>query len=59
VLPSNTINSSHRQVNIIFTKDGIRTLVDVVVVDPTQANLFPRSCATQGFATFDATQAKK
>jgi hypothetical protein len=39
----------------MFTKDGIRTLIDIVVVDPTRVNLFPRSWATQGFATFDAT----
>jgi hypothetical protein len=43
VLPSNMFNSSHQQVNIMFTKDGIRTLIDIVVVDPTRVNLFPRS----------------
>jgi hypothetical protein len=34
-IPSTTFNSSHRQVDIVFTKDGIRTLIDVVIVDPT------------------------
>jgi hypothetical protein len=32
---SNTFNSSHRQVIIVFTKYDICTLVDIVVVDPT------------------------
>jgi len=35
VLPSTTFNSSHRQIDILLTKDGICTLVDVVIVDPT------------------------
>jgi hypothetical protein len=59
VFPFATSNSSHQQVDIDFTKDGIHTLVDVVIIDPTRMDLFFRSCATQGFATFDATQAKK
>jgi hypothetical protein len=32
---SNMFNSSYRQVNIVLTKNGIHTLVDVVIVDPT------------------------
>jgi hypothetical protein len=59
VLPSNTINSSHRQVNIMFTKDDIHTLVDVVVVDPTRVDLLPRSCATQRFVVFNVAQTKE
>ncbi len=43
----------------MFTKDGICTLVDIIIANPTQADLLPRSCTTQGFAAFDATQAKK
>jgi hypothetical protein len=34
-LPSTTFNSSHRCVNIVFTKDGILTLTNVVIFDPT------------------------
>jgi hypothetical protein len=52
-------NSSHRRIDIVFTKDDICTLVDVIIANPTWADLFPWTCATQGFATFDATQAKK
>jgi hypothetical protein len=58
-LPSTTFNSSHRQVDIMITKDGIHTLVDVVIANPTRINLLPQSCVTQGFVTFDATQDKE
>jgi hypothetical protein len=43
----------------VFTKDDICTLVNVVIVDPTQMDLLPQSCATQGFATSNAIQAKE
>jgi hypothetical protein len=43
----------------VFTKDGIHTLVDIVITNPTRANLFPRSCTTQGFVVWGATQAKE
>jgi hypothetical protein len=43
----------------VLTKDGICTLVDIVIINPTRVDLLPQSCATQRFATFDATQAKK
>jgi hypothetical protein len=59
VLLSTTFNSSCQWVNIVFTKDGIRTLADVVISNPTQAYLFLWFCATQGFATLDVTQAKE
>jgi hypothetical protein len=32
---STMFNSSCRRVDIVLTKDGIRTLADVVIVDPT------------------------
>jgi hypothetical protein len=50
---------SHQQVNIVFTKDNIHTLIDIVIADPTQVNLLPQSCTTQGFVTSNATEAKK
>jgi len=59
VLPSTTFNSSCQQVDIVLTKDGIRTLVNIVIANPTWAYLLPWSCAPQGFTTFDAAQAKK
>jgi hypothetical protein len=52
-------NSSCWQINIVLIKDGIRTLVDIVIVDPTRVYLLPWTCAPQGFVAFDAAQAKK
>jgi hypothetical protein len=43
----------------VLTKNGIRILVDVVIVDPTRVDLLPRSCAIEGFVAFDVTQAKE
>jgi hypothetical protein len=43
----------------MLTKDGIGTLIDIVVIDPTQADLLLQSCATQGFTTSNAIQAKE
>jgi hypothetical protein len=51
-------NSFHQRVDIVLTKDGVCILIDVVIANPTQANLLRKSCATQGFDTFDMTQAK-
>jgi len=58
-LPSTTFNSSRWWINIVLTKDDIRTLANIVIVDPTWADVFPWSYAIQGFATFNATQAKE
>ncbi len=43
----------------MFTKDGIHTLVKIVIADPTQMDLLPRSCATQGFVASDVAQVKE
>jgi hypothetical protein len=43
----------------VLTKDGIHTLIDIVIANPTCVDLFLQSCTTQGFATFDAIQAKE
>jgi len=43
----------------VFIKDGIYTLVDVVIVDPTRTDLFHRSCTTSGFVASQVTQVKK
>jgi hypothetical protein len=56
---STTLNSSRQRFNIILTKDDIRILTDVVIVNPMQVDLFPRSCAIQGFVVSDAIQAKE
>jgi hypothetical protein len=43
----------------VFTKDGIHTLIDVVIAKPTRADLLLRFYTTQRFATSDVAQAKK
>jgi len=43
----------------VLTKNGICTLIDVVIVNPTRADLLPRSCTIQGFVASDVTQAKE
>jgi hypothetical protein len=58
-LPSATLNSSHQQVNIVVTKDGIHTLTNVVIINPTRVDLFPWSYTTPGFTTSNASQAKE
>jgi hypothetical protein len=40
-LLSNMFNSSHRWVNIVLTKDGIHTLINIVIVNPTRIDLLP------------------
>jgi hypothetical protein len=59
VFPPITINSSHQQINIVLIKDGIYTLIDIIIIDLTRADLLPRSYTTQGFVVFDAVQAKE
>ncbi len=39
--PSNMFNSFRQQVDIVFTKDDICTLVDIIIVDPTWMDLLP------------------
>ncbi len=50
--------SCHWRVNIVFTKDEIRTSVDTVIIDPMWVDLLSWSCATQRFIAFDTTQIK-
>jgi hypothetical protein len=58
-LLSTTFNSFHQRVDIVLTKDGIRTLANVVIADLTQADLLPWFYTTQGFIAFDVAQAKE
>jgi hypothetical protein len=53
LLTSTTFHSFRWQIDIMFTKDGIHTLVDVVIADPIWVNLFRWSYAIGGFATFE------
>jgi hypothetical protein len=57
-LLSTMFNSSNPHVDIVLTKNGIHTLVNIVIVNPTRADLLLQSCATQGFNTFDVVQTK-
>jgi hypothetical protein len=43
----------------MLTKNGIRTLTDIVIIDLTRMDLFPQSSTTQGFATSNAVQTKE
>lgn len=43
----------------MLTKDGICTLIDVVIDYPMYMDLFFRSCTTQVFAAFNATQTQE
>jgi hypothetical protein len=38
---------------------SIHTLIDIVIADPTQTDLLPRSYATQGFVASNVVQAKE
>jgi hypothetical protein len=51
--------SSHQHVDIVFIKNEIRTLIYIVIVNPTHVDLLPQSCTIQRFAISNATQAKK
>jgi hypothetical protein len=43
----------------VFTKDEIRTLVNVVIADPIQADLLHESHATRRFVASEVIQAKE
>jgi hypothetical protein len=59
VLPSTTFNSSRWRIHIVLTKNGIRTVANIVIVNPMWMDLLSWSCTTQGFVVFDAGQAKE
>ncbi len=58
-LSSTMFHSSHQWVNIVLTNGGIRTLLNVVIADPTWMHLPCWSCATRSFVAYDVAQAKK
>ncbi len=53
------LKSSHRQVDIVFTKSGICTLIYIVIANPTHVDLLPQSRIIQRFATSNVTQVKE
>ncbi len=59
VFPLITFNSFCWQVDMVLTEDGICTLVNVVIINPTRMDLLFQSCAIQGFVAFDVIQAQE
>jgi hypothetical protein len=59
VFLSPMFNSFRQRIDIVFTKDDICTLTNVVIVHPTRTNLLLQFCAIQGFIAFNVIQAKK
>jgi hypothetical protein len=43
VLPSKMFNTYYQQVNIVFTKDGVYTLVNFITIKPTQVDILVQS----------------
>jgi hypothetical protein len=58
-LPSTKFNFSYQWKDIVFAKDGIHTLANIIIAKLIKANLFLRSCATQWSLVFDVIQTKK
>jgi hypothetical protein len=52
-------NSYHQQINIIFTKNGVLTLVNFITIKPTQVDILVWSYSTQGFITSTAIHTKE
>jgi hypothetical protein len=52
-------NFFRQQDDILFTKDGIRTLVDIVIANPTWTYLLPQFYIIEGFVVSDVVQAKE
>jgi hypothetical protein len=59
VLISTTFNSFRRRINIVLTKNDIRTFTNVVIANPMQVNLLLWSYITQGFVVLNVTQTKE
>jgi hypothetical protein len=59
VFPSKNFNSYHQQVNIIFTKDEVRTLVTLITIKPTQVDILVQSYSIQVFIASKAIHIKE
>jgi hypothetical protein len=44
---STTFNSSHWRIDIVLTKDGIRTLINIVIANPMWIDLLSWYCASE------------
>jgi hypothetical protein len=58
-LPLTTFHFSHWGVDIVITKDGIRTLANIVIANPTWMDLLTWSYTTRGFTTSKGSQTKE
>jgi hypothetical protein len=56
---SNLLNLFCWWINIMFTKDGIRTLIDFLIDDLMWVDLVPQFYATQRFVVFKVVEAKE
>jgi hypothetical protein len=54
-----TFHSFRQRVDVVFTKNGICILIDVVIANLTWVDLFCWSCATRRFIASKVIQAKK
>jgi len=59
VLPLNMFNSFRWWVDIVLTKNGICTLVEIVIVNPTWMNLLSQFYTTQGFVVSNVVETKE
>jgi hypothetical protein len=46
VFPSIAFNSFNQWINIVLTKDGIHTLINIIIADQTWVDLLLQSCTT-------------
>jgi hypothetical protein len=58
ILPPLALKYLHNWVNIVLLIDIVRTLVDVVITDPTRVDLVSRATLSHGVAVTIATQTK-
>jgi len=53
------LKSSHQQIDIMFIKNGIRTLIYIAIANPMHVDVLPQSYTIQRFATSNAIQTKE
>jgi hypothetical protein len=57
--PLSSLQSSHQWVNIVLLVDGIRTLADIIIANPTQADLVSWSAFSHGVVMSLVVQMKE
>jgi len=58
-LPLARLDSFCWWIKIVFTKDAIRTVIDIVITNPLHVDLPFQFCTTQGFVISNTTQTKE